>query len=240
MPQKVFQTASGREVRAVTADEMRSVDRVAVEEVGLQLLQMMENAGRILAWHVREIRDEEGPVTVVAGNGGNGGGGMVCARHLANWAIPVRVILDRPPGDLTGAAAHQYSILAEMGVPTDTEIAGLSDTRADGATVDALIGYGIQGDLRDPAREYIARMNRSTAPVISLDIPSGVDATTGEARGPAIEPERTLTLALPKTGLDAVSGTLYIADIGIPATVYERLDIAYTSPFGEEDWVEID
>ena len=89
MTRNSFRTPTGRDVTAVTADEMRAVDRVAVEEVGLQLLQMMENAGRILAWHVREVRDERGPVIVVAGNGGNGGGGMAYARHLVNRGIQV-------------------------------------------------------------------------------------------------------------------------------------------------------
>jgi NAD(P)H-hydrate epimerase len=240
MPQNVFHTASGREVPAVTADRMRDVDRVAVDDVGLQLLQMMENAGRILAYHVREARTGERSVTVVAGNGGNGGGGMVSARHLSNRAIPVRVILDRPPGELSGAAGHQYSILDEMDVPICTEIADLTDAGEVGVIVDALIGYGIQGELRTPAPAYIEGMNRSAAPIISLDVPSGVDATTGETRTSAVRPERTVTLALPKTGLDTVEGPLYLADIGIPDTVYERLEVSYSEPFGIQDWVEID
>src|SRR6056297_750352 len=112
MSQHSFRTSTGRSVTAVTAQEMRDVDRIAVEDVGLQLLQMMENAGRILAWHVRNARD--GDVIVVAGNGGNGGGGLTCARHLANRKIPVQVVLDRPPAGLSGAVAHQCRILNEM------------------------------------------------------------------------------------------------------------------------------
>ena len=121
MPRSSVRTADGRDVPAVTAAEMRDVDRVAVEDVGLELLQMMENAGRTLAWHVRDVRNGEGEVVVVAGDGGNGGGGMACARHLANRDVPVRVLLDRAPEELTGAAAHQDRILETMAVPRTTD-----------------------------------------------------------------------------------------------------------------------
>jgi NAD(P)H-hydrate epimerase len=92
----IFETGDGDAVTAVTAEEMRAVDRVAVEEFGVDLLQMMENAGRTLALAARERRASE-PVAVVAGDGGNGGGGLACARHLANHSIPVAVALDREP-----------------------------------------------------------------------------------------------------------------------------------------------
>jgi NAD(P)H-hydrate epimerase len=235
-----FRTPDGRGVTSVTAAEMADVDRVAVEDVGLQLLQMMENAGRTLAWHVRDISKGGGTVLVVAGNGGNGGGGMTCARHLANREVDVRVLLDRPPEELTDAAAHQHRILDEMGVPHTTDADGLSRTGESTVVVDALIGYGVSGELRSPAREYVGAINGVPGPVVSLDVPSGLDATTGETLGSAVRPDRTVTLALPKTGLDTVSGTLYLADIGIPETVYERLDIAYESPFEEQDWIVLE
>jgi NAD(P)H-hydrate epimerase len=235
-----FRTPDGRDVTAVTAEEMAGVDRVAVEDVGLQLLQMMENAGRTLAWHVRDVAEKAGTVLVVAGNGGNGGGGMACARHLANRGVDVRVLLDRPPEALTGAAAHQHRTLDEMSVPHTTDADGLSRAGESTVVVDALIGYGVSGELRSPAREYVGAMNDISGSVVSLDVPSGVDATTGEVHGRAVLPDRTVTLALPKTGLGTVSGTLYLADIGIPKTVYERLDIAYESPFGDHDSVVLE
>jgi NAD(P)H-hydrate epimerase len=239
MEEGLFHTPDGRGVTAVTADEMAAVDRVAVEEVGLQLLQMMENAGRGLAWHVRDVRGGRGEVLVVAGNGGNGGGGMTCARHLANRDVPVRVLLDRPPGELSGAAAHQRRILDEMAVPISTDGERLSGLAESTVVVDALIGYGLSGEIRSPATDYVERMNRGPGAVVSLDVPSGVDATTGETLGSAVRPDRTVTLALPKTGLDSVAGELWLADIGIPRMVYDRLDIEYTSPFGDHDWIEL-
>lgn len=236
---EAFQTATGIDVPAVSANEMRRVDRVAVEDVGLELLQMMENAGRGLAWHVRDLGDDR--AIVVAGDGGNGGGGLACARHLANRDVSVRVVLDRPPEELTGAAAHQHRIVGEMAVPVSTGVEALSQP-GDGeptVVVDALIGYGLVGEVRDSKRAYIGQMNERPGPTVSLDVPSGVDATTGETHGVAVAPERTVTLALPKTGLTAVENTVVLADIGIPSTVYDQLDIEYTNPFGEADWIEL-
>ncbi|MEF8894355.1 NAD(P)H-hydrate epimerase [Halodesulfurarchaeum sp.] len=234
-----FQTPTGRDVPAVTTTEMNAVDRVAVEEVGLQLLQMMENAGRILAWHVRDVRPEDVPVLVVAGNGGNGGGGMVCARHLANRGIPVRVILDRSPEDLFGAAATQYRILEAMDVSITATGEQLSQSVGKRVIVDALIGYGLDGEVRPPASKLIESLNELSEPIVSLDVPSGIDATTGETLGIAVTPTRTVTLALPKTGLETGTEALYLADIGIPQTVYERINIEYDRPFGPADWIEL-
>ncbi|AUX09569.1 ADP-dependent NAD(P)H-hydrate dehydratase [Halalkaliarchaeum desulfuricum] len=238
MNQNSFQTRTGRSVSAVTAEEMLAVDRVAVEDVGLALLQMMENAGRALARQVHDIRDEE-RVVVVAGNGGNGGGGLACARHLANRDVPVQVVLDRVPRELTGAAAHQHRILEAMSVPVIDAADGLSRLDGPHVAVDALIGYGLSGEVRSPASRYVETMNNRFESVVSLDVPSGIDATTGEILGDAVRPDRTVTLALPKTGLASIDGRLLLADIGIPKTVYHRLDIEYANPFGEHDWVEL-
>jgi NAD(P)H-hydrate epimerase len=82
-------------------------------------------------------------------------------------------------------------------------------------------------------------MNRQDSGVVSLDVPSGIDATTGEALGAAVQPETTVTLALPKTGLRTCPGQLVLADIGIPRVVYERLDVRYTDPFEREWWIEL-
>lgn len=235
-----FQTVTGRQIPAVTAAEMREVDRVAVEEVGLQVLQMMENAGRALAWHVRDVGD--GTVVVVAGNGGNGGGGLVCARHLANRDVTVEVILDRPAADLTGAAAHQFETLSAMDVPTHETVNDVLQSREPSVIVDALVGYGLEGALRTPAStlvDAITMAGRGETSVVSLDIPSGRNATTGNAFVPVVEPDRTVTLALPKTGLDRGVGRLFLADIGIPAVVYERGGITYDSPFEDGDWTEL-
>lgn len=246
-----FETETETAVPAVTADQMREVDRVAVEEVGLGLLQMMENAGRSLADHARDLGPTDGPVAVLAGGGGNGGGGLCAARHLANRDVPVRAVLDRDADELTGAAETQFGILREMGVaiaepdggPMDGSVADTKpadETVADAdLVIDAVIGYSLRGRPRGRAKNLIDAAADADAPVLSLDVPSGYDATTGETPGAAVAPTRTMTLALPKTGLDAVPGDLFLADVGIPATVYERLGVEYESSFEDRYWVEL-
>lgn len=236
METESFETADGTPVTAVTADEMRAVDRVAVEEVGIGLLQLMENAGHTLARQVREMGTDL--VTVVAGTGGNGGGGLCCARHLANRNVPVTVVLDRPAADLGGAAAIQYNILESMGVPVNTGVEALRKDPGD-LVVDALIGYGLDGAPRGTAADLVKTMNHTASPVLSLDVPSGRNATSGDASGVAVSPDRIVTLALPKTGLTAVTCPITLADISIPAVIYERLDIPYTLPFDDAYAVEL-
>ncbi|WP_436930719.1 NAD(P)H-hydrate epimerase [Halosimplex halobium] len=236
MDARAFRTETGRSVTAVTAAEMRDVDRVAVEEFGVSLLQMMENAGRNLARHVREAGAE--PVVVLAGNGGNGGGGLCAARHLANRDVEVSVVLDRSPEGLDGAARTQYETLAAMGVPVDDGVDALVDRRA-GTVVDALVGYGLDGRLRGTAADLVDEVAGTDATVVSLDVPSGMVATTGERPGPSVAPDRVLTLALPKTGLAGLDCELSLGDIGVPAGVYHSLDIPYANPFEAEYLVEL-
>lgn len=226
MEPHAFETPDGIPVTAVTADEMRAVDRIAVTDLGLDLPVMMENAGRNLADRVA-ARDPP-TVTVLAGNGGNGGGGLAGARHLANRDIGVEVRLDRPPRGLDGAAGRQLDLLEAMAVTVDV---GPADWDPGGVVVDAIVGYGVTGPLRGTAAALVRRLEESTAPVISLDVPTGVDASTGEAFKPHVTADEVLTLALPKTGLQGQSTQLTLADIGLPATVYGRLGIDYTTPF---------
>jgi NAD(P)H-hydrate epimerase len=216
---------------------MREVDRLAVETFGIDLRQMMENAGRTLAARVRAVAPRrDAPVTVVAGNGGNGGGGLVCARHLHNRSQPVRVVLDRPPDELDGAAANQHAILDETGVPVAVGPDAVGETAV---VVDALIGYGLSGPVRGSGATLVAAMNATDAPVVSLDVPSGRDATTGDEPGRAVDSARVLTLALPKTGLDALDCPLALADNSLPGALYERLGLDYESPFDDGYWVSI-
>ena len=229
-----FTTAGGIPVPAVSGQQMRELDRVAVEELGLGILQMMENAGRSLADLAIEMVGH-GPrcITILAGGGGNGGGGLCCARHLLNHGSDVSIVLDRPPAALAGAARTQYRVLASAGqaVAEDGELVYLFA----GSTlvVDALIGYSLRGSPRGRTAELIGLCNRHATNVLALDLPSGLDATTGETPGAAIRADATLTLALPKNGLQAARGVLYLADIGIPARAFGCIGIDYTSPFGD-------
>lgn len=237
----IFQTPGGESVPAVTAEEMREVDRIVVDEIGLPLLSMMENAGRSLALEVYEHFEDQdeagqdgaggptGSVAVLAGGGGNGGGGLCCARHLANRGLDVRVVLDRDPDDLEGASAAQWRALRA----TDATTTASHDLALDGATVavDAIFGYGLQGAPRGRASVLIGALDSFSGWTLSLDLPSGLDATTGERPGIAVSPDRTMTLALPKPGLTEAPGELVLADLAIPALAFEQAGIEYEPPF---------
>lgn len=235
-----FQTEDGVPVPAVTAEQMREVDRIAMEQFGLGILQMMENAGRNLAENVLAMLDGvKGEIVVLAGSGGNGGGGLCCARHLHNRGFQVWLVLDREAEKLTGAARNQLGILQAAGLqPTAPGQVEEVISRSE-IVVDALIGYGLKGAPRERTAELIELCNRDAAQVLSLDVPSGLNATTGHAPGVVVRPDRTLTLALPKTGLEHVPGEIYLADIGIPPEVYQGLDLSVEPLFWKRYWIRL-
>jgi NAD(P)H-hydrate epimerase len=214
------------DVPALTTEQMREVDRVMVEDLHIELIQMMENAGRNLA-ELALARFDPGAVTVLAGPGGNGGGGLVAARHLANRGCSVRVTLSEPDR-LTPVPAHQADILDRMGVAFDGQ-----PSPAD-LVLDALIGYSLRGNPTGAAAELIVWANNQPA-ILALDTPSGLDVTTGAAGTPCVRAHATLALALPKVGLLAATevGELYVADISVPPLVYGRFGINPPSLFRE-------
>jgi len=236
----MFTTESGLLVPGVTEDQMREVDRIAVEDFGLGILQMMENAGRSLALNVIDmLGSSTGEVTVLAGSGGNGGGGICCVRHLSNHGFKVHLVLDRDPQQLGGSTRYQFNILHEAGLrPEEPNNAGKLIQRAQ-VVVDALIGYSLKGSPKGRTAELISLCNENATNVLSLDLPSGMNATTGETPGVVVYPTRTLTLALPKIGLHQVDGDLYLADIGIPPEVYQSLGISFEPFFNGRYWIRL-
>jgi NAD(P)H-hydrate epimerase len=221
-----FLTEEGATVPAVTADQMREVDRVAIEETGPNLYQMMENAGRSLALTVLDRLGADwatDPVVVLAGTGGNGGGGICAARHLANRGVDVTLVVSDPEG-IVGVPADQLSAFRATG--GREAVPGELPSSEVAMVVDALIGYGLRGAPRGSVAELIGWTASQSTSVISLDVPSGLVSTTGELPGVAISADLTLTLALPKTGLDSPAvGDLWLADIGIPIEAYRRIGL---------------
>lgn len=235
MPQRYF-TDTGIEVPAVTTKQMVEVDRVAAEDTGPNLLQMMENAGRDLALQtIASLGASWGQanIVVLAGNGGNGGGGICGARHLANHGADVRLCLASPDRLGDAASWQRHIFQATSGREVDMDTLARSSEPVD-IVLDALIGYNLQGAPRGDVRQLIQWANRADAPVLALDVPSGLDATTGETPGDYISARWTLTLALPKTGLlREHTGDLILADIGIPPGAYawDTLNLPYVLPF---------
>jgi len=206
-----FFTETGLEVPSVTTTQMIEVDRVAIEETGPNLFQMMENAGRNLA--LQAISNlgqywQQANIVVLAGSGGNGGGGICAARHLANHGVNVKLCLSS--NKLKDVPQWQRHIFQATN--------------------------GAELTITELPLELIQWANATDAPILSLDIPSGVDSTTGETSGEYIEAQWTMTLALPKTGLlPQKTGALMLADIGIPPGTFEweTLRLDYFPPFGD-------
>lgn len=204
----------------LSTDQMIEVDRVMIEDLGIQLIQMMENAGRNLARLAIDRYHPTAPVVVV-GSGGNGGGGLVAARHLAVSGAPVRVVLGTDRDKFAGVPEHQLNIIEAMGIPIEPNVPTDCDL-----IVDAVIGYSLKGAPRGRPGEVISAMTESSAPALSLDTPSGLDTATGTAFDPHITADATLTLALPKNGLreHAAVGDLFLADISVPPSVYDDMN----------------
>jgi len=231
MTTAVFFTDSGTKVPAVTVQQMREIDRIAIEWNAPSLLQMMENAGRALAVTIMEMLGagwRQQQVVVLAGTGGNGGGGICAARHLANHGGLVTAVT-ADPRTMRGAAAQQLAIYRHTRgqVATVEELSGINPE----LVVDAVIGYSLAGVPRGETLAMITWANTQHVPLVALDVPSGLDATTGVAPGSVVGADATVTLALPKVGLDAgLVGRLWLADIGIPVEVYRQAGIAVEHP----------
>lgn len=233
-------------IPALTADQMREVDRAMVEDFHIELLQMMENAGRGLAeLAISAFRTRA--VAVLAGRGGNGGGGLVAARHLINRGRRVQVVLARAERELSSAARHQLDILRRMNaelldVSLEPELTPLARIDTPDLIIDALLGYSLTGAPRGLAARLIRWSNTYPAPVLSLDTPSGLDVTTGVAADPCVRATATLTLALPKVGLldSGQVGRLYLADISVPRELYRRIGIEVGDLFEQDSIVLLD
>ncbi|MFQ5976884.1 MAG: NAD(P)H-hydrate epimerase [Candidatus Heimdallarchaeota archaeon] len=234
----------------ISTDQMREVDRAMIEDFNIELVQMMENAGRNLAQLARQRFLNDDPrgktITVLVGTGGNGGGGLVGARHLHNWGAKIKPILTKAPNQYRGVPAHQLQILEKMGCPATTVEQGPDFTSAGDLIIDAIIGYSPTGTPTGPAAQLITWANQQDIPILSLDVPSGIDATAGPIYDHAIRATATMTLSLPKKGLRPKNalpfvGELYLADIGVPPSLYSRppLNIDIQAPFAKKEILRI-
>ena len=223
-------------VPAVTSVEMAAVDQAMVEGYGIDLIQMMENAGRALAVLARDRfldGDPQGKtVVVLAGPGGNGGGALVAGRRLHGWGATIRTVLAREPDRFTPVPAKQLAILDRLGVEilSSGQLLTTPDSSTPDLVIDGVIGYSLRGAPHGGAEALIRWSGSTGAPILALDVPSGMDATTGDVHESTIRATATLTLALPKTGLvwgpaRGHVGELYLADIGVPRQLYSEIGV---------------
>jgi len=221
-------------MKLVTSEEMRRIDRKAIEEIGIPSIVLMENAGLKIA---DAIEKKYGPlkgkyVYIFAGSGNNGGDGMVVARHLFNQKVKAKIFLLAEKKNIKGDAATNLAITEKMGIPMReiTSPAFMESLEKELAkadiVIDALLGTGAKGAPRGLMKKVIDLINKHSKNTVAVDIPTGVGADRGEVRGEAIKAEYTVSLAYPKRGLYLYPGMDYageieIADIGIPTGLEE-------------------
>jgi NAD(P)H-hydrate epimerase len=215
----------------LSRDEVRAVDRRAIEEYGVPGVVLMENAGRGAAEVLLSL-GARGLVSVCAGKGNNGGDGFVIARHLDIRQVSVRILLFARAEELGGDAATNFRIIEKSGLPITVFGADVdhSAIAAELATsewvVDALFGTGLTGPVRPPFDRVIAAINASQAHVLAVDIPSGLDCDTGRPLGATIRAEHTVTFVAAKKGFAAPEakewlGQVHVVGIGAPRVVLQ-------------------
>ncbi len=205
----------------VTAEQMRAIDHAAIHTLGIPGLCLMEAAGIALARACAPLGARR--ITLVCGTGSNGGDGFVAARHLDETSAQVTVALLGDVDRLTGDAAVQFRALRSTKIPIVD--AGAADFTAADLLVDCLLGTGASGAPRPEMAAVIERMNAAPAPIVACDLPTGVDADSGQVPGTAIRATATLALAALKPGLllypgATFAGTVSIASIGLPKALF--------------------
>lgn len=211
----------------LSRDQSREIDRIAIEEYGMPGVILMENAGRGAVDYLFSL-NVRGPVIICCGKGNNAGDGFVMARHLDNHSIPTSVILCSKPEELKGDAAINYHILSKAGVRIEiyNNVDDLQKTLHTAEwIVDALFGTGLEGIVKQPYADIIQTINSSTAKILAVDIPSGLDCDSGEPLGIAIKAHHTVTFGSLKKGFAAIKahsylGQVKVVDIGVPRKIW--------------------
>ncbi len=245
-------------MKVVTATEMRQIDQDTIEGIGIPGIVLMETAGSAIVRAIEQHYPTCQRIGIFAGKGNNGGDGIVIARQLAHIGRDVRLFLVSPPDIFTGEAQTNLQIAKRLtasfglqaapkgGLQIEEILTGTVPTTLASCEllVDAIFGTGLRGTVRDPIAAIINAINRLPTPVLSVDLPSGLDADTGHPLGTCIQADRTVTIGLPKRGLlihpgAELTGKLEIADIGFPAQVVDAQDIKvnWTSATQAAQWM---
>jgi NAD(P)H-hydrate epimerase len=236
-------------VPAATAAQMARVDEIMMDELGVDVLQLMEAAGLAVAEAARRQLggDVAGKrVLLLAGSGGNGGDALVAARHLLCWGATPSVVLSRALGTLGSTAEHQARAAHAIGVPLEIFADIGSDAFAGHELiVDGLLGFSGHGDPGGAIGKMIRAANDQPTPVLAVDLPSGLDPDTGAAGDPTIRAAATIALVLPKRGFLSDAGrehcgVVEVASIGIPPQVLARIGVETPRDlFARQSWLSL-
>lgn len=237
------------QIPVVSIEQMSKIDDLAVRHFGLDLVQLMENAGCLTARLSREAigRLDKRKITVLVGKGNNGGDGIIAARRLQNWGATVTAIIPDHPDNISKINNEQLGVLRSMFVDRQFNTYRLmwenSILKAD-LIIDALLGYKIN---RSPEGDYsylIEIANKSKAKRISIDLPSGLNPDSGDPYNPCMKADYTLALGAIKKGLlekkaEEFAGKLYLGDVGIPREVYQLLGIEMPNIFEKNELIKV-
>ncbi len=212
-------------MKIVTADEMREIDRLTIEDYGIPGFVLMERAGLAVASRVRELFPSK-KVVVLCGGGNNGGDGLVAARDLFNRGFKVTVIMTMKKEVLSPDCAVQYQIVKKMGIPVEFRNKLSGKDIHSSVVIDAVFGTGLARPVKGDIAGVFSFLNSADAPVVAVDMPSGISSDTGEILGQAVMADCTVTFGLPKRahylypGAE-YTGKLFIEDIGFPSCLLE-------------------
>jgi NAD(P)H-hydrate epimerase len=235
---------------AASSGQAEALD-AAAESNGVPVQMLMALASLQCASLANSLLlDLSGPhsrVAVMVGKGNNGGDALGCARHLSSWGFEVRCLTVQPREQLAGASVAQALAAERSGVeiqpiganPADLDTAATMVLEEADLVVDGLLGSGSRGAPRGDLAALVLRINRSSAPVLAIDIPSGLDPSTGLVEGDCVRADHTLMLGIAKVGCELPSarhwvGQLWLADIGIPAAAYRECGLMRPSGLGPE------
>lgn len=216
---------------AVSVARMQAIDAAAIDTLGIPRVLLMEHAGLAVARTAQRMLPSASaaPITICAGLGYNGGDGLAAARHLRQGGYTLRLVLAGSRARLREEPAVFATMLERGGVAlTEYEPSRRPDIErwmaGSGLLIDALLGIGARGEVREPIASLIASLNRAGRPILAVDIPSGLDADTGAVQGLAVNATTTVTFGLPKQGCflrdgPGHTGTLLVDPIGFPPTL---------------------
>jgi NAD(P)H-hydrate epimerase len=217
---------------SLSREQVRQVDKLAIQEYAMSGLVLMENAGRGVAEFACRL-SKPVPAGILCGKGNNAGDGYVIARHLQLAGWPVRIIQLYDPGDLRGDAAANWTIAQRAEIDTVVleadQLQRLPELLADcGMLFDCLLGTGASGAPRSPLAEAIVAANATAAVKIAVDLPSGLDCDTGEVHTPCLRADYTCTFVATKPGFDTaggrqVTGTVEVIGIGVPRKLLSQM-----------------
>jgi NAD(P)H-hydrate epimerase len=220
-------------MRIVTGTDMRLMDQWAIEERGVSADVLMENAGKNVALEAWEyLRKKSDQAVILAGKGNNGGDALVAARHLHQWGVNIRLFLTCSPEEFSGSAAGNWGLVEALGIPWNI----LKDHNSfypfklslhnAQLVIDGMFGTGFHGEMNEICSKAAQAVTESHAPVLAIDVPSGLNADTGQVSAWTVRAEKTVTLAFGKLGLYVYPGKEYagevvISDISIPREAIE-------------------